>query len=135
MCTFGKQKLLTNRRFIEEIIGILRGVADKHSFGVIVYVFMPDHVHLLVRAGDDSDLVSFVKEFKQKAGYHFRRRRRQTLWQKSFYDHIIRKDEEISEITKYILWNPVRKGLVEDAEKYPFSGSFAFGEDIFDVVI
>lgn len=135
ICTSGKRQLLTTKKVVNGMIKVLRAVAEKHDSAVIVYVFMPDHLHLLTRGGENSNLIALVREFKQKTGYWYKREYGGTLWQKSFYDHIVRKDEEISEITKYILGNPVRKGLVEDAEKYPFSGSFAFGEDIFDVVI
>jgi len=44
------------------------------------------------------------------------------LWQKSFYDHIIRKDESLVKVCEYVLANPVRKGLAARPEDWPFSG-------------
>ena len=44
-------------------------------------------------------------------------------WQKDFYDHIIRTNEDIVAQVKYILDNPVRKGVVLSWERYPFKGS------------
>ena len=44
-------------------------------------------------------------------------------WQKDFYDHIMRTQEDIVAQVKYILDNPVRKGLVVNWEDYPFKGS------------
>ncbi len=44
------------------------------------------------------------------------------LWQKSFYDHVIRKEEDLNSIAGYIFNNPVRKELVENYEDYPFLG-------------
>jgi len=43
------------------------------------------------------------------------------LWQKNFYDHIVRKEESILKIAEYILNNPVRKGMALRWESYPYS--------------
>jgi REP element-mobilizing transposase RayT len=43
------------------------------------------------------------------------------VWQRSFYDHPLRKDEDLLKVAEYIIYNPVRKGLVEDWRDYPFS--------------
>jgi len=40
-----------------------------------------------------------------------------------FYDHILRKDEDIPKQINYILQNPVRKGLVKNWKDYPYKGS------------
>lgn len=45
------------------------------------------------------------------------------FWQKDYYDHIIRRPEDVQKHVRYILDNPVRKGLVDDWKKYPFKGS------------
>jgi REP element-mobilizing transposase RayT len=44
------------------------------------------------------------------------------LWQPRFYDHIVRRSEDGQKIALYILENPVRKGLVEDLQSWPWSG-------------
>ena len=43
---------------------------------------------------------------------------RMKLWQRGFYEHIIRKEENIADVAEYILNNPVRQGLVQDGEYY-----------------
>src|SRR4030043_2339426 len=43
------------------------------------------------------------------------------LWQKNFYDHVIRRDESLIKVAEYIVNNPVRKGMVREGEKYPYS--------------
>lgn len=44
------------------------------------------------------------------------------LWQQSYYDHVARREEDVMAVCRYILDNPVRKGLVEDADAWPYSG-------------
>ena len=43
------------------------------------------------------------------------------LWQKNFYDHIVRKEESLLKITEYIINNPVRKDITSRWEEYPYS--------------
>lgn len=94
----------------------------KHHFSLVAYCFMPDHVHALVIGGDDSRLADFVRLFKQLAGYHVKQLLGAPLWQTSFYDHVVRTEEDLSALTDYVLDNPVRAGLVSDRADYPHSG-------------
>ncbi len=43
------------------------------------------------------------------------------LWQRSSYDRVIRYNKSIEAAVFYVLNNPVRKGLVEDWQQYPYS--------------
>jgi putative transposase len=86
---------------------------------------MPDHLHLLLQAtAANSELLPFVRAFKHKTSHRFRARTGKTLWQTSFYDHILRRAESPTDVTYYILSNPVRAGLVRNPWDYPYSGLF-----------
>jgi REP element-mobilizing transposase RayT len=87
---------------------------------------MPDHLHILIQGKEGSSLGEFMRIFKQKSEYYFRKEADGFLWQRSYYDHVLRKEESIEEVAKYILENPVRKGLVNNFVDYPFSGSMVF---------
>jgi len=90
------------------------------------YLLMPDHLHLLLQGNSpSSDLLSFVKTFKHKTTFHFRSKTGKTLWQISFFDHILRTAEDLSKTAEYILLNPVRAGLVKRPEDYPYSRIFS----------
>jgi putative transposase len=98
---------------------LLKAYCDAH-----IYLFMPDHCHLLIEGkSDESDLRQCVVDFKRKSGYWLSQNKYSQEWQKDFYDHILRKDEDLEKLVRYILWNPVRKGLVEDWKAYPYKGS------------
>mgnify|MGYP001558879990 FL=1 len=63
------------------------------------------------------------------------RNRPNIKWQKDFYDHVMRKHEDIVAQVKYVLDNPVRKGLVSTWEEYPFKGSIGCSlEDILNAI-
>jgi len=44
------------------------------------------------------------------------------IWQRGFFDHLIWSDESYSEKWNYVQQNPVRAGLVRDADEWPFQG-------------
>jgi len=65
----------------------------------------------------------FIQTFKSKNGFWYEQQNKTSLWQRGFYDHIVRENEDLIKIAQYILDNPVRKGLAENAEQYPYSGA------------
>ena len=76
------------------------------------YVIMPNHIHLLLRVRADERGRPMVaptisRVIKQLKGY-VSKQIGKTIWQKSFYDHIIRDREDYEEHLKYISENPVR---------------------------
>ena len=115
--------------FIEEEIfklfeSKLLGSLSKFYCNAQVYLFMPDHIHLLLNSESDlGDVRKAVIDFKQQTGYWLSKQRPTVKWQKDFFDHILRKEEDIEKQVKYILENPVRKGLVNDWKDYPYKGS------------
>lgn len=109
------------------------------NFKVWAYCFMPDHLHLLLEGeARDADLKRLITVFKQISGYkygqgvsqRFSAEKESKLWQPSFYDHVLRKDEDLLDVVRYILDNPVRKGLVRNYTEYMHSGSIVFGDGI-----
>jgi hypothetical protein len=47
------------------------------------------------------------------------------LWQKEFYEHVLRSTESVQSVAWYIWLNPVRKGLAVKPSDYPYLGSFS----------
>ncbi|SRR3989339_1299317 len=75
-----------------------------------VYVFMPDHVHLAIEGTREcSNLWKAMVLFKQKTGYWFSKNMSKIHWQKDFYDHVHRNENELINHILYITNNPVRK--------------------------
>jgi len=110
---------------VNNLVDILVEIAKLERFSILAYCFMPDHLHLLVSGADDkSNLKKFVNLLKQKSGYWFKKNYNENVWHISYYDHVLRKEESIEGVARYILDNPVRKGLVSDYKEYPFSWSF-----------
>ena len=105
-----------------QAIAELERVAAATSFDVLAYVIMPDHIHVLLNGMTDaSDLVRFVQRFKQATAYEFKQRAGDGLWQHSFFDHVVRGDEDVLPIARYIIDNPVEAGLMDAGRRWLFS--------------
>jgi putative transposase len=107
-------------------------VADEQRFAIIAYCFMPDHLHVLAEGVvDTSDFTEFVRLFKQQAAFEWKRAAGGRLWQRGYYDHVLREEQDTTAVARYLLENPVRAGLVDSPEEYPFLGSFTMNlEDL-----
>jgi REP element-mobilizing transposase RayT len=113
---------------------ILAPAIKKESCIVPVYCFMPDHQHLIITGTwGDSDIWKVIVSYKQKTGFWMSTNKPGMKWQKDFYDHIIRINKDVATQVRYILDNPVRKGLVSSWEEYPFKG--AIGCRLEDVLL
>jgi REP element-mobilizing transposase RayT len=85
---------------------------------------MPDHLHLLAEGTlDRCDLHEFIRLFKQRTAFEFRKLQNRRLWERSYYDHILRPSDRIEDVSCYIWWNPVRQRLCTHPHESPFSGS------------
>jgi putative transposase len=123
LATEDRARHFTARNIVTWCLEELERRAEASEFEVLAYVFMPDHLHLLVAGtSDTSRLPDFVKSFKQRTGYWFRQRWHQSLCQKSYYDHVLRRDEDLAVVAEYLAANPLNAGLVKDWQKYPFWG-------------
>ncbi len=102
-------------------------VRELVPVAICAYCFMPDHVHLLAEGINDvSDLRRFVTLFKQRSGYRYGRTTRRRLWEVGYYDHVLRDEENTAKVVSYILHNPVKAGLVQRPQDYPYAGSDVF---------
>jgi putative transposase len=127
ICTFGRKKFFTEPRLIEILTPILHDQFASGQFSLDAYCFMPDHCHIL--AGSQSaacDLPQAVRAFKGVSTVHARKMGIEKLWQRDYYDHILRSGESLNSVAAYIFSNPVRAGLVENPADWPFSGSSVF---------
>jgi putative transposase len=79
---------------------------SQHSVAVGRYVIMPDHVHLFVRGPDDFQLGPWVGRLKQALAKHIALAGTSPIWQRGFFDHVLRNDESYGNKWNYVQDNP-----------------------------
>ena len=111
ICTSRRQRVFVNREAVDLVLWQLLQSASRSGFAVIAYCFMPDHLHLLVEGTDDhAALNEFARVFKQCSAYHWKSAFGSQLWQRSYFEHVLREGESPVKAARYILANPLRAG-------------------------
>jgi putative transposase len=118
-----RRRIFEDRRVAEATIGCLLDFKRKMLFNLYAYCLMPDHFHALIGIGESNKTLGAIcgafKSLSTRAYWQWYEGR---LWQRQFFDHIIRNEEDFFETRDYIRMNPVRKGLVEQWEQWPYTG-------------
>ncbi|MBI4492399.1 MAG: transposase [Chloroflexi bacterium] len=117
-------QLLTLPGLAQAIQAALLWRREQGQLRLYAYCLMPDHLHMalspLLPGRDVPHLLQAFKSYTTRRAWTVGLQG--PLWQRSYYDHIARKDEDCRAICQYILDNPVRKGLVSEAQAWPYSG-------------
>jgi len=114
LVTSDRTKFFTDERYIESFLSALSTIQEYHHFDLIAYCVLPDHIHLILTlAEDDKDFSSRIKEIKKmttKESREFSGDRNLIIWQKRFWEHTIRDQEDFQNCFDYIHYNPIKHG-------------------------
>jgi REP element-mobilizing transposase RayT len=83
---------------------------------------MPDHLHWLFELQSAiplSRLVMTTKSFTAREINETLGRAGQPVWQRGYFDHAVRREEDLRQIARYIVTNPLRAGIVANVSDYP----------------
>ena len=123
-CTANGLPLFRDSELTLAAIEAVKSERARVGHAVYVYCFMVKHFHLLV-----SPLESDVPVTRFMGHVHSRITRlacqqgfEGKVLQRGFYDHVVRSRESLCDVGQYILNNPVRRGLVDRYEDYPYCG-------------
>ena len=102
------------------LINEMHRVDDNSQLESLAWGLMPDHLHWLLVLEIDylSDLIRLFNGVRSQL-LNNKLQRQGTFWQRGFYDHAIRKEEDLRIAARYIVANPLRAGLVEVIGDYP----------------
>ena len=140
---FRQQKFLIWERTCLYLVEALQKAREKHDFSLWAYVFMPEHVHLLLCPRyQDYSIAKILQSIKQPVGrrcimYLKHHNPAGLQWMKTGqtdppyrfwqdgggYDRNITQENTLIEVVKYIHQNPIRRGLVDNAEKWKYSSA------------
>jgi REP element-mobilizing transposase RayT len=92
----------------------MRLLHEDGSVSSLAWVLMPDHLHWVFQLGDRRSLAAVMKLLKGRSARLINESMKKSgpVWQKAYYDHAIREEEDIRQIVRYMLRNPLRAGLL-----------------------
>jgi putative transposase len=136
---YHRNPLLANSQACDIFVQTLETVRRWYGFWLIGYVVMPEHVHLLLSEPERENLALVLQMLKQmvsrnlqsvggasnrEGGPSYREAKGgdvQPFWQARYYDFNVWSEEKRVEKLRYIHRNPVKRGLVERPEDWPWS--------------
>ena len=126
---------LGNRLLVEQV-DLLRAafahVKRQHPFKMNAIVILPDHLHsILTLPPDNTDFSTrwglikayFSRRIIQGERISASRQKRgeRGIWQRRFWEHLIRDETDYRQHVDYIHWNPVKNGYVSCVKDWPYS--------------
>ena len=119
-------------RQIDHLRDAVRNVRDAHPFKIDSWVVLPDHMHCVIQLPeDDSDFTlrwrlikaGFSKSLpltERRSAVRMRRGER-GIWQRRFWEHLVRDEADYAAHMDYVHFNPVKHGLVQRVVDWPYS--------------
>jgi putative transposase len=127
--THNRSPIFANEKNVEKLRQAFRKIRTARPFEIDAIVILPDHLHCIWRLPDkDSDFSGRWREIKKAASRAIApdsdAKKERKVWQRRFWEHAIRDEEDWRRHMDYIHYNPVKHGLVSRPGAWPWS-SFA----------
>jgi putative transposase len=121
----GKRQMLQSHRSAGLFVDVLYHYRSQRKYLLHAFVVMPDHFHLLITLGPDVSIEQATQFVK--GGFAFRAGKelefKSPVWERGFSEVRIYDAQHFSRVSRYIVDNPVRRRLVENASDYPYSSA------------
>ena len=133
LVTFNRQQILCKEDNLFALINAFRYVKKKHPFALDAFVVLPDHMHCVVTLPDgDSNYPTRIRLFKSHFTRHCvhnkgiesasrKAKNERTVWQRRYWEHLIKNDEDFRRHVEYIHYNPVKHGAVKSPKEWKYS--------------
>ena len=118
----------------------IRRVRTAHAFEIVAMVVLPEHLHAVwTLPPDDADFATRWALIKagfsrglpkdERISVSRKSKGERGVWQRRYWEHLIRDDEDLARHVDYVHYNPVKHGYVSCAANWPHSSIHRFIRD------
>lgn len=131
-----RKKIFLGKTDYERFRTYLKEGQAKYGFILHGYVLMGNHYHLLLETPKRnlSRIMHYLNS-SYSTYFNLKRKREGHLFQGRFKAHLVEKDSYLLELSRYLHLNPVRAGLVEKPEAYPYSSYRTYIGSVTDEIV
>lgn len=130
--THQRRSILVQPHHVTLLREIIRNVKKQYPFSIDAWVLLPDHMHCIwtLPEGDRdfSKRIGLIKAgFSKQASLDVatstsrQKHRESEIWQRRFWEHAIRDEQDFRQHMDYVHFNPVKHGLVKRVADWPYS--------------
>ena len=124
--TYERRPLLQDAAQVELLRRAFAWAKTRRPFSIDAIVILPDHLHCVWRLPEgDADFSGRWRAIKQFVSRRMEAplsaRGEKLIWQRRFWEHLIRDEEDWRRHLDYIHYNPVKHGFVNAPEAWPYS--------------
>jgi len=121
-----RKPVFSSETSVQILRNAVRDEMQRRPFSIEAAVVLPDHIHCIWQLpNNDSDYSSRWREIKKsvtkKIGTDSNTRNEGDIWQRRFWEHLIRNDDDWRSHMDYIHYNPVKHGYVENPAQWKWS--------------
>jgi putative transposase len=128
--TWERRSILQSHPLCELLLSVIRENRAKNRFQVHEFVFMRDHIHLILTPAPEVSLEKAIQFIK--GGFSFRAKKENLfndeIWQKGYHEDTVKSPREFAQQVEYIWMNPVRAGMADRPEDYLYSSARLMSE-------
>lgn len=134
LVTYKRQRLLCLPTNVCLLRNVFRYVMQQHPFIINAFVLLPDHLHCIwtLPQGDSnfSTRWRLIKSYfsrqcitlsQENLSTTRQNKKEQAIWQRRFWEHLIRDEVDFKNHLEYIHYNPIKHGLVKAPKDWEYS--------------
>ena len=134
--TYDRMPILTSQTARQILGDVWRSVAKRNPFTTDAICLLPDHIHVLMTLPEnDFDYSLRIREIKRLFTMEYLstdgeivsrnrshiNKKEATVWQRRFWEHTIKDEQDYQNHFDYIHYNPVKHGFVKDVSLWAWS--------------
>jgi len=144
LITHRRRQLFTNALARDLLHQAIQKEQEQRPFEIPAMILLPEHLHCIWKLPDDDSAYDvrwacikkdFTKHWLQAGGRELpvspnrAKRREKGVWQRRFWEHTIRDEDDYMKHVNYIHYNPVKHGLAECPHQWPYSSFHRWSEE------
>lgn len=144
LVTYNRSPIFSNIQTSDLFLNLLNKVTKQFHYECLAYSILPDHIHLLIQLSPNNPNFSIpIRELKRLFSVSYKRinplmplpnasrqkHHETTIWQRRFWDHVIKDERDLERHLNYIHFNPVKHGYSDDPSQWPWSSYSSYIEN------
>jgi putative transposase len=139
LVTYERRQVFGEEQAVSLLRNAFRSVLQKHPFTIEAAVVLPDHLHMIWRLPEnDGDYATRWRLIKSHFTHHWEGNRdiptnasrqlkgERAVWQRRYWEHLIRDDRDWQQHVEYIHYNPVKHGIARAPVDWKYSSFHTF---------